>query len=158
MRMNFDRNLTEFWRFKDSNDSVGRPSNLSSLARTCSLPMPSVHSCVTLGARFDRILFRFFKANFADFRQLVRARSRLYQRRFLQPNTHFEVFFKIYKICNPLHRSDLKISTKLRQTSSYFAQFSNKNRYFSTLFINFCSDFDEIFSEFRRIFQKMMKD
>ncbi len=39
-----------------------------------------------------------------------------------------------------------------------FAQFFNKNRYFSTLIIKFCSDFDEIFSEFRSIFQKMMKD
>ena len=41
------------------------------------------------------------------------ARSRLNRRRFLQPklpNAHFPEFFEIYKICNPLHRSDLKIS------------------------------------------------
>ena len=33
------------------------------------------------------------------------ARSRLYQSRFLQPNTHFAAFFEIYKIHKPLHRS-----------------------------------------------------
>ena len=30
--------------------------------------------------------------------------SLLYQRRCLQPNTHFSAFFEIYKICNPSHR------------------------------------------------------
>ena len=30
---------------------------------------------------------------------LSKARSRLYQRRFWQPNNHFAAFFKIYKIC-----------------------------------------------------------
>ena len=43
---------------------------------------------------------------------LQRARSRLYRRRFLRPNTHFAAFFEIYKICNPLHRSDRKILVK----------------------------------------------
>ena len=33
--------------------------------------------------------------------------------------THFSAFFEIYKICNPSHCSDLKISAKYRQTSSY---------------------------------------
>ena len=33
-----------------------------------------------------------------------------------------------------------------------FAQNSAKNRYFSTFFIEFCTDFDQNFTEFRRIF------
>ena len=44
--------------------------------------------------------------------QLDTVRSRLYQRRFLQPNSHFSAFFKIYKICTLLHRSELKIMKK----------------------------------------------
>ena len=41
--------------------------------------------------------------------RLSEARSRLYQHRFLQLNSHFSAFFKIYKICKLLYRSDLKI-------------------------------------------------
>ena len=37
------------------------------------------------------------------------ARSRLYRRRFLQPNSHFAAFFKIYKIFTILRRSNLNI-------------------------------------------------
>ena len=53
---------------------------------------------------------------------LYRARSRLYQRRFLQQNTstHFAAFFEITKISNPSHPSKLKISAKLRQSFSHF--------------------------------------
>ena len=38
--------------------------------------------------------------------------SRLYQHRILQPKHHFSAFFEIYKICNPLHRSDPPNSAK----------------------------------------------
>ena len=62
-----------------------------------------------------------FSANCTDFRQLERARSRLYRSRFLQPNTHFAAFFEIYKMCTPLPLSNLKISAKFRQTC--FANF-----------------------------------
>ena len=34
------------------------------------------------------------------------------------PNTHFAAFFENYKICNPLHRSNFKISAKFRETFS----------------------------------------
>ena len=46
--------------------------------------------------------------------KLYRARSRLYRSQILQPNAHFSAFFEIYKIYNPLHRSDLEISAKNR--------------------------------------------
>ena len=39
-----------------------------------------------------------------------------------------------------------------------FAQNSAKNRYFSTFFIDFCTNVDQDFTEFRRIFQKMMSN
>ena len=71
----------------------------------------------TLGARFDTVSHSDFAANFTDLRQLVRARSRLYRSRFLQPNTHFAAFFELYKICKPLHRLQFKNSAKNRQTS-----------------------------------------
>ena len=41
-------------------------------------------------------------------KEIKAARSPLYQRRFLRPNTHFAAFFDIYKIQKPLHRSKLK--------------------------------------------------
>ena len=47
--------------------------------------------CQILGNLVDR----FF--GFSKFQTLSEARSRLYQRRFLQPNTHFAAFFEIYK-------------------------------------------------------------
>ena len=68
------------------------------------------------------------------------ALSQLYQRRFSRPNTHFSAFFEIYKICNPLHRSDLKFSIKKRQNfeklnieySIETAHFLHQKRYFSS--------------------------
>ena len=42
-------------------------------------------------------------------KEIKTARSPLYQRRFLRPNTHFAAFFEIYKIQKPLHRSKRKI-------------------------------------------------
>ena len=38
--------------------------------------------------------------------KLWKARSKLYRRRFLRPNTHFSAFFEIYKIHTPSHRFD----------------------------------------------------
>ena len=47
-------------------------------------------------------------------RKFQMACSRLYQRRFLRPNTHFAAFFEIYKIITPSHRSTFKISVENR--------------------------------------------
>ena len=92
-----------------------------------------------------------WSAKFAIFK-LQEARSRLYRNRFLQPNTHFLAFFAIYKICTPSHRSKLKIFAKIRQTFfRIFARISAriiKNPYFSTIFIEFCTDFDDFFRNF----------
>ena len=110
--------------------------------------------CRVLGARFDRILDRFFQQtshNFTDFRQLVRARSRLYRSRFLQPNTHFAAFFEIYKNIIPLHRSQFNILANFRRKVFAIFKISSKMLMFFTIFIEFCTDFDENFSEFRQI-------
>ena len=50
------------------------------------------------------------------FGKLCEARSRLYRRRFLQVNTRLKALDEIYKIYTFLHRSDLNISAKVRQT------------------------------------------
>ena len=61
--------------------------------------------------------------------KLWRARSRLYQRRFLQPKHHFSAFFKSYKIITPSQRCKFKI---LR-----FFQFFRKILRFSKILQNF---------------------
>ena len=50
------------------------------------------------------LLYTFTPAEFGPFS------AQLYRRRSLQVNIHFSAFFEIYKMCIPLHRSDLKIS------------------------------------------------
>ena len=75
--------------------------------------------------------------------KLWEARSRLYGQLRQRPKAHFAAFFEIYKICiplhlwnprwkkpwknhpeNPLHRSDLKISAKTRESSkAVFSEF-----------------------------------
>ena len=83
--------------------------------------------------------------------KLYRARSLLYRRQILQVNMRWKALDEIYKIYMLLHRSDLNISEKFR---SIFWKIFAKNRHFLTLFIDFCSDFDEILSEFRRYSRK----
>ena len=92
-----------------------------------------------------------FSANFTDFRQLVRARSRLYRSRFLQPNTHFAALFEIYKNIIPSHRSKFNILANFRRKVFAIFKISSKILLFFTIFIGFCTDFDEFFSEFRQI-------
>ena len=89
--------------------------------------------------------------------KLWRARSRLYQRRFLQQNTHFAAFFEIYKNCNPLHRSKLE---KFRKFVNIFGDFSKdfcnfwmKICDFLVDFVDFHADFDRNFTNYRRISQ-----
>ena len=57
---------------------------------------------------------------------------------------------EIYKIYMLLHRSDLNISEIFRQIFSHFLAKFAKFRFLKILFTDFCSDFDEILSEFRR--------
>ena len=62
--------------------------------------------------------------------KLYRARSLLYRRQILQENIRWKALDEIYKIYMLLHRSDLNISEKFRQTFSHFlANFANI-RYF----------------------------
>ena len=84
--------------------------------------------------------------------KLYRARSLLYRRQILQVNIRWKALDEIYKIYMLLHRSDLNISENVRQTFSHFSAIFAKIRHFRELFIEFCSDFDENFSEFRQIF------
>ena len=52
--------------------------------------------------------------------KFYRARSLLYRRQFLQENIRWKALDEIYKIYMLLHRSDLNISEKFRQTLSLF--------------------------------------
>ena len=52
--------------------------------------------------------------------KFYRARSRLYRRQILQENIRWKALDEIYKIYMLLHRSDLNISEKFRQTFSHF--------------------------------------
>ena len=54
--------------------------------------------------------------------KLYRARSLLYRRQILQENIRWKALDEIYKIYMLLHRSDLNISEKFRQTFSHFWQ------------------------------------
>ena len=84
------------------------------------------------------------------------ARSRLYQSRFLQENIRWKALDEIYKIYMLLHRSNLNILAKFRQTFSHFPANFAKFRHFRIIFIKICSDFDENLSEFRQILSKML--
>ena len=86
--------------------------------------------------------------------KLYEARSLLYRRQSLQENIRWKARDEIYKIYMLLHRSDLNISENVRQTFSNFSANLCKIRYFPILFIEFCSDFNELLSEFRRYFRK----
>ena len=52
--------------------------------------------------------------------KLSKARSLLYRRQILQENMRWKALDEIYKIYMLLHRSDLNISEKNRQTFSHF--------------------------------------
>ena len=57
---------------------------------------------------------QFFKGRSTNyqFRKFQTARSRLYQNRFLRPNTHFSAFFELYKIHKPSHRASSQDSAR----------------------------------------------
>ena len=84
--------------------------------------------------------------------KFYKARSLLYRRQILQENIRWKALDEIYKIYMLLHRSGLNISENFRQTFSHFLAHFVKMFYFGILFIDFCSDFDKHFSEFRQIF------
>ena len=82
---------------------------------------------------------------------LPRSRSRLYRRQFLQVNMRWKAFDEIYKIYMLLHRSDLNILENFRQTFSHISAEIFQNL---IIFIEFCSDFNQILSELHRYFRK----
>ena len=86
--------------------------------------------------------------------KLYKARSLLYRRQILQENIRWKALDEIYKIYMLLHRSDLNISEKNRQTFSHFSANFAKVAHFRKICIEFFSEFDEILSEFRKYFRK----
>ena len=84
--------------------------------------------------------------------KLHKARSLLYRRQIVQENIRWKALDEIYKIYMLLLRSDRNFSAKFRQTFSHFSAHFAEVRNFQIIFIEFCSDFDKILSEFRRCF------
>ena len=82
--------------------------------------------------------------------KLWRARSRLYQRQFLQVNTHFSGFFEIYQIHIPSHRCKFKICRFFQNFPKISANFRDFAK-FCRGFAIFRQKFDEIlFCFFKR--------
>ena len=103
-----------------------------------------------LAEKSNKIRYRTLPWFFSQMSKLYRARSPLYRRQILQENIRWKALDEIYKMYMLLHRSDLNISKNFRQKISHFSQKFAKIRYFWILFTDFCSDFDENLSEFRR--------
>ena len=82
--------------------------------------------------------------------KLQEARSLLYGQLRQREQAHFLAFFEIYKIYNPLHRSDLEISAKNRPKFWWNEQISF--HFISFHFISFHSVFSDEFGNFRRLF------
>ena len=88
--------------------------------------------------------------------KFYRARSLLYRRQILQVNIRWKALDEIYKICMLFHRSDLNVSENFRQAFfCVFGKILQKIVIFEFFFGDFCSDFDEILSEFRQYFRKI---
>ena len=92
--------------------------------------------------------------------KLYEARSLLYRRQSLQENIRWKALDEIYKIYMLLHRSDLNISEKFRQTFFFVKFFHNFRQnfaivtHFRKVIFEFCSEFDDILSEFHKYFRK----
>ena len=85
--------------------------------------------------------------------KLYKARSLLYRRQILQENIRWKALDEIVKIYMLLHRSDLNISEKFRQTFSHFLANVCNNfvifEFFSLMFaqilMKFCRKFADIY-------------
>ena len=83
--------------------------------------------------------------------ELYKARSLLYRRQILQEKIRWKALDEIYKIYMLLHRSDLNISEKIRQTFSHFLAefckiypFSKKTLNVAQSLLKFCRNFANI--------------
>ena len=85
--------------------------------------------------------------------KLYRARSRLYQRRFLRPKNHFKAFFDIYKIFTLLHRSEFKNSAEfIKHVAFLQCYFSNMSLFFFFFFSFFLFFFFSFVSHVTYVF------
>ena len=106
---------------------------------------------LSLRCKIRSYLSQIFSGNFTDFRQLVRAISRLYRSRFLQPNTHFfKHFARSTRFAHLRAARNSKSSQKFVKLFSHF--FSNfcKNPFFR----QFSSNFAQMLMKFSRNFAK----
>ena len=87
-----------------------------------------------------------------------KARSLLYRRHILQENIRWKALDEIYKIYMLLHRSDLNISEKIRQTLSArkFAKlviFECFSLIFAQILMKFCRNFADVLENVENYFR-----
>ena len=117
--------------------------------------------------RRDRIVFRTCIRMKTHQKQIYRTEdigmfppSRLFQSRSLQVNTHFISFCSIFQGLQDYHSfAPLQIQYVSKFSSESFANFQNfvEILLFFIMFIEFCTDFDEILSEFLEDARKCQK-
>ena len=76
--------------------------------------------------------------------KLYKDRSLLYRRQILQENIRWKALDEIYKIYMLLHRSDLNISEKIRQTFSHLLANIVIFEFFAKILMKFCRNFADI--------------
>ena len=89
--------------------------------------------------------------------KLYRARSLLYRRQILQENIRWKALDEIYKISMLLHRSDLSISEKCRQTL-FRIFWQNLQKYNFVIFEFFSLIFAQILMKFCRNFADILEN
>ena len=93
--------------------------------------------------------------------KLYRARSLLYRHQILQENIRWKALDEIYKIYMLLHRSDLNIAEKIRQTVStcfsFFGKILQNLLIFEKKSLNFAQSLMKICRNFANIFENVEK-
>ena len=98
-----------------------QPKTSNILPKFCQKPATTLRALVAAALRHavDRAAEAAVRSglnNLFIFSKLREARSWLYRRQLLQVNIRWKALDEIYKICMHLHRSDLNISAKIRQS------------------------------------------
>ena len=149
------------WRFPRFSLGAGRDASQNVAAVECSRPdrrgrAPAVGAVSpgvrTLAERFDLEAYSDFSAKWANFRGLVltcidaKFCNKIFVGKLLTRSRRFACF------CSAQTSIFQKFFVKLFRI---FRQFFANFRYLWIIFGDFCSDFDEILSEFRRYFRKI---
>ena len=142
------------WTFLKFESARGRgDAHAGRAPRGRPLPRPGLDRGAAGAPLSWKVRYRTFPWFFSQMSKLYRARSLLYRRQILQENIRWKALDEIYKIYMLLHRSDLNIPEKIRQTFSHFSAIFCKIYPFSKNFIEFA----QILMKFCRNFADILK-